>query len=500
MNLNQEQNTVGNLSLPMCQRVINTDVSEDFTLPDYNSEIRRVLCVRETLPTPSKFISGGKLDVNGVIDYTLVYISNEGKLSSAPLSTEYSFSLPLENVSDFDMNEGINVMIHSIAEASNVRVSAPRKLQIRSRIRSCVNVWGKKPMFECSDENAKTNCLQFLTKSVACADIICENSDTVSLSDEYIMSDENCRVAFAESSVQIKDCTADGEVLRARGEVLIKMLVMCDNEQKCEKVIRKMPFEAESDLDGIEADGECLCRAGGTLSDLSLNVEENKVNIEANLLLEICMGKNLDVEYTRDMYSTEQITDVNIREESVPCIIKNENITFLQNGKIPNDELDFSDDAEIIDVCASACVNNVILDEDKYILQGNCKYNIICQSVGEYVNREAILPFEFEIEGNREIDNFDAVVDVISANAKNNKENLELEAELCIGCTLFGEEKIEMVDSVSFFGDRELQNGEWTVCYIKDNESIWDIAKKHAVAPQSIKGDPESESFVLIER
>ena len=74
--------------MQICNRVINTDISEDFTLPDYNPEIRRALYVKESMLPPAKFISGNKLDVNGVVDYTLVYISNEGKLCSAPLSAE----------------------------------------------------------------------------------------------------------------------------------------------------------------------------------------------------------------------------------------------------------------------------------------------------------------------------------------------------------------------------------------------------------------------------
>ena len=37
------------LSMPMCKRVVNTDISEDVILPDYYPEIRRVLCVRENM-------------------------------------------------------------------------------------------------------------------------------------------------------------------------------------------------------------------------------------------------------------------------------------------------------------------------------------------------------------------------------------------------------------------------------------------------------------------
>ena len=96
MDFSQDMSTA-RFCMPICNRVVNTDVTEDFTLPDYYPEIRRVLYVKETMLPPAKFISGNKLDVNGVVDYTLVYVSRDGKICSAPLSAEYGFSLPLEN-------------------------------------------------------------------------------------------------------------------------------------------------------------------------------------------------------------------------------------------------------------------------------------------------------------------------------------------------------------------------------------------------------------------
>ena len=103
MEINQEMGATQRFSMLMCQRVVNSDISEDFTLPDYCPEIRRVLYVKEELPMPARFISGNKIDVNGVVDYTLVYVNHEGNVCSAPVSAEYSFSLPIDNANEFEL-------------------------------------------------------------------------------------------------------------------------------------------------------------------------------------------------------------------------------------------------------------------------------------------------------------------------------------------------------------------------------------------------------------
>ena len=89
MNFDQESMGV-RISMPIMRRDLNSDISEDYTLPDYYPEIRKLLFARPSPLLPAKFISGGRVDLSGVVDYTLVYISAEGKLCSAPLSAEYS--------------------------------------------------------------------------------------------------------------------------------------------------------------------------------------------------------------------------------------------------------------------------------------------------------------------------------------------------------------------------------------------------------------------------
>ena len=131
MNIGEELSG-SRITMPLARREVNSDISEDVTLPDYLPEIRKVLYVKENALPPAKFISGGKVDISGVMDYTIIYVSADGRLCSAPVSAEYSFALPLDNMSDFEISEGLTVMAHTLSESSSVRVSA--KASERARI------------------------------------------------------------------------------------------------------------------------------------------------------------------------------------------------------------------------------------------------------------------------------------------------------------------------------------------------------------------------------
>lgn len=499
MEYSQEMLNPARIRMPMCKRVVNTDISEDITLADYYPEIRRVICVRENLLPPAKFINGNKVDVSGVVDYSLIYVSAEGKLSCAPLSAEYYFSLPLENIADFEISEGVSVLAHSVAESSTVRVSAPRKLQLRSRIRSSVSAWGKRSCVEKIDGLIDPSSVERLSGEALCADIICENSDIVTLEAEEALACENCRVMLADGVVKINDFALEGELVRINGEVAMKLLVACEAEDKHECIIKKLPFEAESDIGGID-ESDNLLRVVGSVSDIDVSVEEGKASVRCDIILELCSAKNEKVSYARDIYSVRQETEAQSVIYSLPVILENRNFNFSQNERIALSELNFPIGAEIVDAHGSAAIDEVIFEGGKYLMSGSCRYNLICFLDGEYSNCEVRVPFKYECDGKGDIDCFDAVLTVGSCRAREDGDYIDIDTEIFASCSVFGKESVEMLASVRFFDEFACESGVWTVCYLDVGEDSWSVAKKYRVREAEIIGDSTCDRFVMIEK
>ena len=499
MNFEDNLNGFGRICKTLCSRTVNTDISEDFTLPDYENEIRRVLYVKESMLPPAKFVSGNKLDVNGVIDYTLVYVSTGGKLCSAPLSSEYSFSIPLEGMNELEISEGISIMVHSVADSSTVRVSSPRRLQIRTRISSTLNAWGKRACEENVEGLENESSLRRRSEDGVCADIICESSDVVSLADEFQLPFEDCRIAVCDSAVVVESCWIEGELVRVTGNVVLKLLALSDSDGKTERIIRKLSFDAESDLDGIDASQTALCRASGSVTDLSLNTEDGRANIEASLVLEICLAQNKRVSYTSDAYSIEQSTEVVTAELEVPIVLENQSFNLTHSERIALEDINFSDGAEIVDSGVRAFVEGVSAEDGKYAVRGYCKYDIICIKDGEYSYCEARAPFKYEFGKEGEIDAFDVCVDALNSRVRVDGEAICVDAELSGACTVMGHTNITVLEKLSFLGEREERGCAWTVCYVQADDDLWNIAKRYGVALEDINGDPASDRFVIIE-
>lgn len=498
-----EQNATGRITMPIIRREINSDVSEDFTLADYYPEIRKVLYVREALLTPSKFVSGNKIDVSGVIDYDLVYVSADGRVCSAPFSSEYSFSLPLDNMSDFEISEGFTVSAHTVAESSSVRVSAPRRIQIRSHLCTSVGAWGKVLCSEGTSGLDEGESFERLVGTLEGLEMVCESSDIISLSDEYRLPAENCRIALAEGDVLVGSMRVEDDTVSINGEVIIKLLVCCDGDGSSHRVIRKIPFEAQTDLDGIDMSCDPLCRANGNVTDLSIEIEEGSAHIEANLILELCGVGRREMNFTSDAYSTRRSCECRMIRRDIPVALCNKNANVSQSERITASDFGSFDGAQIIDVSASAIVDRVEKSEECYVVRGTCKYNLLCLKDGEYTSSDIRLPFKYEtdiedIDG-VEIDGYDVLASVFDVRARIDGENINMDSEISLGCSIWGKRSVEMLESIDFYEPIEQSRGNIIVCFPQPEDTLWKVAKRYSVLQSEISGDPASDSFVMIE-
>ncbi|MBP3370577.1 MAG: DUF3794 domain-containing protein [Clostridia bacterium] len=502
MNTN-EQNTAGRLTMPIIRRDINSDVSEDFTLPDYYPEIRKVLYARESLLAPAKFVSGNKIDVSGVIDYDLVYVSADGRLCSAPFSAEYSFSLPLENMSCFELSEGFSVIAHTVADSSSVRVSAPRRLQIRSHLCTSVGVWGKVLCGEKVFGLEADESFERLEDSFCATELVCESSDVISVQDEYRLAFADGRVALAQSSVVISNVRIDDDVAKVNGEILIKLLEISDTTGEIERIQRKIPFDAETDLDGIDMSEKPLCRVSGRVTDLSVEVEEGIVLIEANLVLELCGVSERTAMYTRDAYSTEKACECEMRSYEIPRVLCNKNASISQGERITLEESGIPEDSEIVDVCATAVAKKAEQTENGYTITGNCRYNVILLRDGEYSSAEMNIPFRYDTDAldtaNGEVESYDIVASVSNARGRRDGDYIDLGSEISLACSIWGKESIEMLERADFGEPIEKRSGAIIVCFPSGDDTLWSIAKRYCVGQGDVSGDPTNDSFVMIE-
>ena len=66
--------------LPICDKTVTAEAGCEFSMPDYQPEIRRLLRVNATLLPPTSYVGAGKAEFVGAVRYDMLYSAADGGL------------------------------------------------------------------------------------------------------------------------------------------------------------------------------------------------------------------------------------------------------------------------------------------------------------------------------------------------------------------------------------------------------------------------------------
>ncbi len=499
--MNHQEKTEGTgacyVTMPVCRKMTTAELSGDYTLPDYQPELRRLLYVSGRALPPAKYVGGGSVELDGTVEYQILYVGADGGLYSAPLTGGYSLHLPMENLSAFDMNEGVCVFTTCTPESITARVTAPRKLSLRCRMKCTVGAYGQMPLGERTVGEVDPATVCRLTEQVQTAALMSGRSDVISLSDEFALPFADARVVNADAGVLVSEVSVVGEEARARGEVIVKLLCASEDGTMVTET-KKLPFEGT--LETEEMPNEDLsARVTGSVGELSVRVEEDKILCDVQLILEAHMGGNMEVSYTADLYSTERPCRTTASEHAVPVFLGAVTGNLSQSERMVAAEKGIPEGATVLDVYGSATVDGCEARDGRYVVNGQSRYVFLCEKGGEYSMTEVLLPLRYETEGRGLAPDWsDLCADVISCRGRVSGDVLELDAELSIAGHFMGTQAIRALESVEFADQKKKKSGDTVLCYPAPDDTLWNMAKKYMVAPEDVEGDPENDPYVLI--
>ncbi len=469
---------------PVCDKQVVTELTSDFSLPDYQPEVKRLLRVQATVSPPAKYIGAGSAEFSGTVDYAILYTGNDGALYCTTESSDYQFSTPLEMTSEFNLNDGLVCDVEVVPDMTVGRVAAPRKLSVKCRLRSRVRILGnKEPVAQISGDlsGSTPTSLQRLCGHAEVARVFTGQGDTLSLGDEILLDADaaDLRVIAAEGHVFVNEASCGSGVVNCRGELCLKLL--CCHESTPETPIvhlRRIPFSQAVPTDGAEVN--CDACASGICSELRITMDDGRILCEAGIRLSTHAQRNETLSFTRDLYSTDRACETAKKSLVLPHAIKCLNGNFSLNTTLPLEETGIRPGMSVLDLSLTPLVTSLESEHGKYYLNGKCRAHIILSDGEEISAQELELPFRYEADGGSEnaVD-YNACVDVISCRARIDGERLGVDAELAVSMAMRGEENAEILSEAAFGEPFSTASSLWTICYPSREDTLWSVAKRY---------------------
>ncbi len=486
--------------LPVCDRAVTQEISGDFSLPDYQPEIKRLLRIGVSLLPPTAYVSGENIDLGGNMDYFVLYTGNDGMLYCAPLNTEYRLSLPMSDNKSEDAPLGSNLAAWMgdeptctcdlTAETVTGRVTAPRRLNIKCGLDAKVKAYatcpaGISPM--AAGEPAEA-----LTATTSCVRLFRGVGDTLALQDDMILppgEGDKMRVICAEGQVMLLDVTAGQDMVTCRGEVLLRLTLAKTDENGVEGLptisVRKIPFSQAVDMPGVTPD--CSACAHGGCNALSVEPEEGRLHTELGLLLEVLAQKNLPTIYTKDMYATRHATKGSYAAYAVERGLQCLNGNFTLSDSLPMADVSIPATARVVDVTAAATPRELSWERGKYRLSGDCRVHLIWEREGELNATEMTLPFRYEFEDRRGEESaahqqqlcWSGTMQAVNCRARMDGERVGIDAELTVMLRTAARDTVTALTRLEAGEEASRRRGEYVICFPATDDTLWSVAKRY---------------------
>ena len=488
-NYNKGAITPEKFSLCVCEKRLAGESAEEFTLPDYRPEIRKLLCIVPTFAPPSVYSAGGRLELGGNVCYRVTYCGEDGGLYSVDLVTSYNFDTELTQDCCVDTSEGVTVLAEVEADSVTGRVIAPRKINVRTKMSCTTRAYASAQLDVCITGLEDESTLRQLMGRADCARMVRCDKQGIVMTDQVIPQQREGELRFigGDGRVFVNEATAANGCIMCRGELILKLMLCREPDGEPECIVRKLPFSQEIGAVGV-APG-CECRAWGDCTEVKVSVEEGRLDCEALMTLEAEAMRRAEFNYVKDIYSTCASAEVAHSQKTLMQPLRTANGNFTQSGVFDAAEIGLPAGAHIIDVDGHASATSIAAEGGRCVVTGEARYNILYMDGNEYGCRELVSPLRYETDLGGDADgqlDGSARMTVCGCRARMDGERVSVDSEICVALRLCRSTGVKMLSEARFSGVELRRSGDVVVCYPDPSDTLWSVARRYCADAQRI--------------
>ncbi len=496
------------------------EAAEEFILPDYMPEVRRIVsCSAHALPE-NKYLTPGAVELSGLTTYSVLYIGDDGALSCAPLNSEYSVRLSCP-ADDGDEYGASDVGAYTTVESVSCRASGPRKLALTARMRSRAFSVLRSPIVEkitAVNENGEVSAAT-TADSIALERHYSETeassfyfeTATGTASGEF-REREGTKMILCSGSMVINSASVETGGIAVRGDAYLNCLMLTsDGTYSSTRV--KTPVEEHIRIDsaarnlrsGATTTDEpaLMATAWGRVASASVSGDESGLfqwEIEYDIDAELATSEKISV--TDDAYSTSSGFRLTVNEP--------ENVSELCCGV---SSLTVYGSKQITGGSAKSIPYSTgrvnyeraeVTPDGRVALIGNCVLVAATVGDGDAVPEEITVPVKFECDaripaGTTGVPNVRCSMETAYTDARLDGDKLTVTAELAISYSITVKSKVRHISEIEI--DRsspiEKQVSSIKVYFPEDGEGRWEIGRRYRCEDKCIRKIDGADAYLI---
>ena len=465
----------------------------EYSLPDYNTDVKKVLTVKTKVFPSGKFASDDSLEFSGSVGYEVVYLDTDDNVTHAEFSTDYDAAVRINAQSYVDSD-----VVTTVA-GCNMRLVGPRKLSVKCSLDNNVRICERR-VYEVEGDAFVGYEPEMLTKMVNVLTPAFSSCEAKEYTEQIISIDgaiaDEVEILLNDASFVLDSLERSDDEVKIKGRIRVTLLYK-NGDLSPMTVTKEFPVDEDMDIGDAMSLSDLDARVEITSLKSKVEPTEDGVSLVVTFTAApklLAIG-NSNVEVILDAYLKERMTE-NEHSDFVYtehlCMERGEDAF---NAKIPLSELGIENAGDVIWQEALARVESCEIMENQVKIMGEIRFSAIACQVSEE-NRpmcfpiKLTVPFEQNVNHNCQIhENMRAncTVNVLDVKIEFDENNISVSSDLlafvnissdrrqrCLGASYVTDEEFARDDSVV------------TVYYPDAYESLFSIAKRFHTSLSSI--------------
>ncbi len=473
----------------------HTETAADYTLADYQGDIKKVLLTETKLLPGTEFLAEGEGQLSGSILYDIVYADTEGMMCSVQLTSEYEMTLSAPQNAE-DMMSRLRI------GGVTVRPVGPRKLSVKATVSADVCFLVSASVTSDGDGMEHHPALREAVHSVR--NTMCARSDDRVYTDTALLETadaEHTEILLTSACPDIHDLTAeDGGVRFCVDMVMQALLRMEDGSVQC--IRRTVTADESVSVPQMQASMYPTVRAttptviGVIQTDAEGTVE---LQLTAHTSYTVCAEDNIPLTLIEDGYLCDYETENTYADMRYEQFLDTQNLRTSLEGVIEEGDWDGDPLREIVYTAATL---KTLRTECRSDAETACEGEVQVCAIGvcsdeegrtSYAPVRMNIPFSIAMprtasEGNTAVE---AEGQVLAAACVLDEGKILLRADVLVNATRTASHTAQYLSHMQICKDVPTRHDASviTVYYPQKGEDLWDIARTYRTTVETLAQD-----------
>lgn len=458
----------------IAQKSENFIAEGDSIIPDIKPDIINEVCTNGTVCIYKKEINESKVRLDGCVNTYIMYRADDenNSIRSVNINLDFTQIIDVPNVMP-DMNLETNVKLKNI----ECKVINGRKINVKAFLEANIKVTANENIDVISDVKLKD--VQMLNTSLNVNSLVGRGTTKTYAKDTLVIDniDNLSEIMKTDMHISNKDVKISYNKVLAKSDLNIKILYLTDDNRinSVESIIPVMGF-----IDIEDVSEENIVDTKYEIKNIIVkpnNVEEHSIYVEVEIEIYCEAYKNQEINLIQDLYSPK--TNVQFTQKQIKVMQKRETMHSTCNIREKQVIPEIGSN-KIYDVGANVEIIKQTILNDRILYEGDLNLNYIFNNGNTVSTKNTTISFNFNIDfpGVSQSSNIDTNVEIGTQNFVITEDGaIDVKVDVMFNVSLLNNTEINIIDDIQ---EEENRNGNMcslVVYYVKQNDTLWKIAK-----------------------